>query len=665
MCDIPKMCKEHSLQVTNICTDEACDDIRKFLCDLCSNSSHKGHNYIISIKSLKNNFYEKIIEKHEEINKNHEHHINEIANNIGLAMENQLLLLSEYITNFLKSAKNELYDKIENIKESYIEETSIWTKMKVQYEKCYIKSLLSNGENNEIPYETEADKSKNIKEKDEPSDNNFSQHNQINENLKSLLGVINYTIEKQIHYSDPKNDLVAEFSSKLKDNINEEIKYIQKDLVKSIEEKLKFPHLQNNNSCNKSRLTIPKININQQYSPINYQSNQVFSPENKSNNQSFFSNKKTPNVNYKKDCISSKRQNNLTEINQAVKITIANVESVDSPSVDCTNNKSNVNFHSNSVTNFHSNHSKNATFNPDNFSFNKIRDVFPEKKGEWYSLEYIEEFDYVVCGYQSGEIVIFKESDHSLIRTYRPRFKRVRKIIYSPENSSLFASYDDGYIVVINLTNFKISSYKMCSSQIYTMSILPNHNAIIFGGVDKKILYSYIINLNKVLLFYESGEGDIQNLFYDDQKDMLVSSMRKNTILFFKFSTNEMFQKIELNPENDCCGMTIKKFQEDLIFICGYFLIIHQFKLLDNKVEYVGTVQIINNNFLHVYDFIKLDDNFILISTFDDGVVALIDIKNKISIKTFENSKGVIQIKIIKQSLYITSHCECLKKIIL
>lgn len=285
-----------------------------------------------------------------------------------------------------------------------------------------------------------------------------------------------------------------------------------------------------------------------------------------------------------------------------------------------------------------------------------------EKKGAWYSLEYIEELDYIVCGYQTGEILIFKETDFSLIRTFRPRFKRIRKILYSPENSSVFASYDDGFIVVINLINFKINSYKMSSSQIYAMEIIPNLNALIFGGVEKKILYSYIIDLNKILLFYDSKEGEVQSLLYDDKKDILVSAMRKSTIIFFKNATQDEIFRHEFK-EADACAMTIKKYKDDFVFTCGYFLNLHQFKMCFNdtiSIEYVGCI---NLGFVHIYDLIFLDDSFALATTFDENKIALVDINKKRTVKSFDGFKGVIQIKNIKNSYYITSHSDSLKKL--
>jgi hypothetical protein len=58
------------------------------------------------------------------------------------------------------------------------------------------------------------------------------------------------------------------------------------------------------------------------------------------------------------------------------------------------------------------------------------QEIFNDKKGSWYSLEYIEQYDYVVCGFQSGEILIFKEDDLTPIKTFRPRFKKIRKYIF-------------------------------------------------------------------------------------------------------------------------------------------------------------------------------------------------------------------------------------------
>jgi hypothetical protein len=234
--------------------------------------------------------------------------------------------------------------------------------------------------------------------------------------------------------------------------------------------------------------------------------------------------------------------------------------------------------------------------------------------------------------------------------------------MYSPENYSLFASYDDGYIVVIYLTNFKLEHYRMSTSQIYTMDIMTNHNILIFGGVEEKILFSQVINLNKILLFYDSKEGEVQSILYDEKRDILVAAFRKNCVIFFKYGTSDIIYKYEFENKKDACGMVLKKNHEgDNIFVCGFFMNLHQFRINDNdKIEYV---QYINLQMLHLYDFLKLNDLYCIVTTYDEAKLLLVDLEDKKIVKTFNGFKGAIQVKMIKNSFYITSHSECLKKV--
>ena len=81
------------------------------------------------------------------------------------------------------------------------------------------------------------------------------------------------------------------------------------------------------------------------------------------------------------------------------------------------------------------------------------------------------------------------------MRTYRPRYKKIRKLIYSEENTSIIGAYDDGFIVIINILDFKFDTYKKSDSQIYTFDIMKNYNILIWGGYDRKISYSHLAQM--------------------------------------------------------------------------------------------------------------------------------------------------------------------------
>jgi WD40 repeat protein len=296
-----------------------------------------------------------------------------------------------------------------------------------------------------------------------------------------------------------------------------------------------------------------------------------------------------------------------------------------------------------------------------NLSISKVDLVISDKKGAWYTCEYIEEYDYIVCGYQTGEIIIFKESDLTLIKTYRPRTKRIRKIIYSAANSSIFASYDDGYVVIITLDDFKIHSFKMSESQIYTMEILQNENILVFGGVDKKIFYAQIINLKQINTLYTSEHGEIQSMYYEEKRDILVAGLRKSHIVFISFKNSNVVFKHEFKGF-DCCAMNIKKYKDDIILSCGYFMNVNLFKFQSNtKIEHIGVIEL---KVSHIYDVLRLDENFILASTFDDDKLILYDMEKKRVTRLYENFRGALQLNIIKSGFYLTSHSESLKKIV-
>jgi WD40 repeat protein len=296
-----------------------------------------------------------------------------------------------------------------------------------------------------------------------------------------------------------------------------------------------------------------------------------------------------------------------------------------------------------------------------NLSISTVDVVVGDKKGAWYSLEYIDELDYVVCGYQSGEIVIFKESDSTLIRTYRPRTKRIRKLIYSQANASIFASYDDGYIVVISLSDLnKVQSFKMSEAQIYTMEILPNQNILAYGGVEKKIFYAPIIDLKQISVLYDSEHGEVQSILYDEKTDILIAGLRKSHIVFIKFRSGEIIYKHEFKG-TDCCAMNIKKYTDDTFILCGYYMNIHMFKVVDNKIEHLGLTEL---KVSHVYDVFKLDDHFVLATTFDDDKIILYDMRNKCVTRIYEKFRGALQLSLIKSQFYLTSHSESLKKLI-
>jgi hypothetical protein len=770
-------CNSHNLPITTICTCEECDSI--FLCDFCLNSHEKSHKYLITINSLKSNLYDKIIQANEVSTKNSEKILISKTNEFINKIEFDFFNIRETFLKFLTRSKNNLIEKIENVKENYIEESKIWTKLKFEYGRNYMayinnlnKSILKIDEKSELniggnfienidntQFENsnfnEVHAKKFCSKNDESVLNNLHLHFDtvndfsvdekfgnkkvkhfdegegeaedegqkngdimIDESLRNLLNSISTVIEKMQNaftnndeensnnnlnsnvnlnpdeinqnpnFNDNNNDNIykkpkthtqtrrnshndktvnkeAKFEQKLLNDfnktifkqINEDFSIMKSDLNKFCEEKVYFTNSEKfiKNSifinCNSTgtlnpykspKENLPSPTYKNSLSPI------ILTEPIKSNNLKTHSYNLSSVTPTKSNKITIKNFR-MTEINATNRYSLNNIHP-DIPQLTSSQN----------VENFLC--TKNLIFNPDNFKLSDSIDIFPEKKGAWYSLEYIEYLDYIVCGYHSGEILIYKESDLTLIRTYRPRFKRIRKIIYSPENSSIFASYDDGYIAVINLTNYKVATYKISNSQIYTMEIMPNYNILIFGGVEKKIKFSYIIDLNKSLLFYDSSEGEIQALFYEENSDVLVASMRKSCVIFFKYQTGDVIVKHKL-AERDCCGMAIKKYKDDSILVCGYFINLHQFKFCENNViQYVG---VINIDVIHIYDFLKLDDrdNFILINTYDEGKLVLVNMKNKKCFKVFDCVKGVIQMKLIKNYCYLTNHSECVKKI--
>lgn len=529
------------------------------------------------------------------------------------------------------------------------------------------------------------------------------------ESFSLLLSTINSVVEKQIYYKNENgaNVLLQDFNKNMKDLVNEEFNCLKKELINLLEEKVKFNDLiievssGSNNLINDSYTT----NTNKDKSPNSYPDRklkykspnktaldcQQFNKKINFNNDlenSFTSNssinihsgssKIIPNLDKSVSSINENKLNKNSSYRNLEKSQFASFMKKDNINLISKKYSKIKNLHNNSFSNFNVNHEnftpiknplkftepilENKFLDLNNIEIDTPKDIFIEKKGSWYSLEYIQEHDYIVCGFSNGEILIFKESDLSPIKTFRPRFKKIRKLIYSSPNSSIFVTYDDGYIVVIYLPHFKIEHYKMSSAQIYSIEIMENSNILTFGGVEKKILYSHVTNLNKVFLFYDSKEGEIQSLVYNENKDCLVAAFRKSCIIFFKYSKSEIIYKYNFE-EKDSCGMVLKKYKEDTILISGFFLKIHSFKIYDeNKVEHIGEIDL---KFLHLYYLDNIHDNYFIATTYDDGKILIVDIENKKVIKSFSGFKGNIQVRYLesKNCFYVTSYCENLKKV--
>ena len=76
------------------------------------------------------------------------------------------------------------------------------------------------------------------------------------------------------------------------------------------------------------------------------------------------------------------------------------------------NENSNVNNQENTSNNNNNktlNNSLIKNFNHKFFELEEPRNIMTNKKGCWYSLDYIKSHNYIVCGYENGEILIFKE----------------------------------------------------------------------------------------------------------------------------------------------------------------------------------------------------------------------------------------------------------------
>lgn len=345
----------------------------------------------------------------------------------------------------------------------------------------------------------------------------------------------------------------------------------------------------------------------------------------------------------------------------------------------------------------------------------KLDEVFPLKRGMWYSLEYLSNFELVAAGYVSGEIIIFQynseENWFKIIRTLRPRYTRVRKLLYSEENNLLLGAYDDGYLVSIYfnrvvldpnidpILQYNIELHKISAHQIYSLCLMKNLNILLFGGYDSLINYCHLTDLEKVYLFYDSTSTyrEIQCLFYDEGKDILISSMRKNVILFFNFTSETIIYTHEIHLA-DSCAMNIKPYGKELIFCMGYLMSILIFRLAsETEVQLVYDLNYVYPC-SHIYDFVLIrapsgflqalivnsisssDDVYAVCTTFDSNTLTIFNIgsliqhilsfqpiteelKSKLFYKEFEQYKGGIQISLVKSEIFLTSHCESLKRI--
>jgi hypothetical protein len=587
-------CKRHRYKITSICTQDDCD--QKLLCDLCVNNHTKTHRYLISVNSITNNFYEKMISTNKESFKAFDtNFISKYEEIINMLENNYELLLSDIIK-LVESNKKVLIENLENFKNSFINnEISIWNELKINYEKYYIKLLTES--NNFYPSMRE----------DETNESN-DENNFIN-----FLKIVNKTLEKQSEYNAFENENLEEVKKKLLIEFNQSLKSTIKNGLDSLKESL-------NKLSSECNLLVTDNGLG-----ISPNSNIIKIPKNINFNKNFRST--SPFV------VNNKSRNKI----ESRSIIDTSINEIDNPNIQ------KLLLESEEIK---------------NLKFDEVENIFIEKKKGWYSLDYIEELDWVVCGYHSGEIVIFRREDSVPIKTLRPRFKRIRKLFYSPENFSIFTSYDDGNLVVISVSDFKIFHHKLSSAQIYSLEIMTTQNILLFGGAEKKIMYSKISNLDKLFLFHESNYGEIQCLLYDEYRDILISGFRKNYLVFFKFAENNILKEYKFSG-NDNCPMVCKKFREDLVMTCGYFLKVHLFKISEN-IEILDSFEF---GYLHLYDFIPVSMNCFLFSTFDDGDLVLYDIEKKKVVNKYTGFNGVVQIRKAKNFFYFTSHSENLRKV--
>jgi hypothetical protein len=577
-------CKKHQYKITSICTQQDCD--QKMLCDLCVNSHTKTHKFLISVNSISDNFYEKIISKNKESFKAFDaNFITKYEEIINLLENNYELLLSDIIS-LLDSNKKNLLENLENFKNTFLNnEILIWNDLKINYEKHYLKLLTDS--NNIFTGETN--------------------------NLGNFLKTINKTLEKHSEYITLEENYLEEVKKKLLSEFNQNLKNTIKNGLDSLKENL-------NKLSSECNLIVPDngLNVSTHISSIKLNKSICFNKNFRSTSP-MTTNKKSRNK-------SEQRYGLDTSINE-----------IDNPNIQ------KFLLESDEVK---------------NLKFEEVENIFIEKKKGWYSLDYIEDLDWVICGYHSGEIVIFRRQDSVPIKTLRPRFKRIRKLFYSPENSSIFTAYDDGNLVVISVSDFKIFHHKLSSAQVYSMEIMTTQNILLFGGAEKKIMYSRISNLDKIFLFHESSYGEIQCLLYDEARDILISGLRKNFFVFFKFCENKILNEFKFSG-NDNCPMVCKKFKEDLVMTSGYFLKVHLFRISES-IELIDCFEL---GYLHLYDFIQVSTNCFLFTTFDDGEVVLFDIEKKKLVSKFTGFNGVVQIQKAKNFFYFTSHSENLKKV--
>jgi hypothetical protein len=470
-------------------------------------------------------------------------------------------------------------------------------------------------------------------------DNNNSNNN--NEISNAINNNINHNTNNYKHSNNIMNIIEEERGS-----------YILNSNKNKIEIEIEIENSSNSLnslSIDKNQLNINKLNKNNQ---INENENENWNENNNENE-----NENNKKINNKVNNINNNNNNNNNNYNNKTNFINKNIKKKLFANKNCL------------IENF----------NKKNFELKEPINIINNKKGSWYSLDYIKSHNFIVCGYENGEIVIFKESDFSLIRTYRPRYKKIRRLIYSEENTSIIAAYDDGFIVLINIIDFKFETYKKSNSQIYTFDIMKNLNILIWGGFDRNISYSNMSNMDDTYLFHESTDGEVQCIFHDLDKDVLIASFRKNTIIFFDFNQGEgnIIKQFKINENTDACGMIIKKleFKEyeysnnynnndiSTIFISGFFMSIHQFEISNNK-ENIELIRLIQTPYSQIYDILFINMDYFLITTFDDGRIILMNAKGNNIVKVFEHVyNSGIQIKFIENKFYLTSYGDNLKMI--
>lgn len=259
-------CEKHCLPITNLCCQENCQN--STLCDICINIHNKEHKYIISYESIKNNSFEKIIERNYTRSKITVQNIIDKSKYYIDKIEYDFYLFSEMILNVLNKTKANLIEKIENLKELELEEVNIWKKLKFDYGKSYLEYLQKDN-NFEIlnrsnfslnlSYESidnEIDTSRRnteIVKEDQFLHNQFAFSEKKTPKgkknpMKKIMRIIHKVIEKHMYLNNESKEGVIndeedgvyerDFNSKIKDSLNDELNHLKADVKLLLEDKI-------------------------------------------------------------------------------------------------------------------------------------------------------------------------------------------------------------------------------------------------------------------------------------------------------------------------------------------------------------------------------------------------------------------------------------------